>query len=50
LHWADDGGEHFATLVHHPGTRPNRFPERVLMEHRADVQARLRQAIQEAMT
>lgn len=30
LHWWDaTGGDMFATVVNHPGTKPNRFPHRV---------------------
>ncbi len=28
LHWHDTGGEHFARIVHHPGTKPNDYVSR----------------------
>lgn len=30
LHWKDASGDHFATLVHHPGTRAYRILERAV--------------------
>jgi len=30
LHWYGPSGPVFATLVHHPGNQPNRFPEEVI--------------------
>lgn len=30
LHWKDAGGDVFAQVVNHPGTKANRFPERAL--------------------
>ena len=30
LHWTSGGADHFATIVHHPGTQPNPFGQRAL--------------------
>jgi hypothetical protein len=30
LHWTNAGGSHFASVVHHPGNKPNDFPKEVL--------------------
>lgn len=49
LHWSDGSGSHFAKVVHHPGNKPNDFPERVLHELSGSVKALLAAKIQEAL-
>lgn len=34
LHWEDAHGEHFAKLVHHPGTKANPFLRNALYKYR----------------
>lgn len=46
LHWVGAGGGHFAAVVHHPGTRPNDFPDRVLREMRDEITRRFASAIE----
>lgn len=45
LHWTGPSGPMFARLVHHPGTRPNPFPERAIRPLEPAIQAALRLAI-----
>jgi hypothetical protein len=45
LHWTGPNGSMFARLVHHPGTRPNPFPERAIRPLEPAIQAALRHAI-----
>jgi hypothetical protein len=45
LHWTGPSGPVFARLVHHPGTRPNPFPERAIRPLEPAIQAALRLAI-----
>lgn len=49
LHWVGPGGSVFARLVHHPGTRPNPFPELAIRPLAADIQARLEAAVAEQL-
>lgn len=50
LAWEGPGGPVFARHVNHPGTRPNRFPERALGPLAPEFQARLRALIAEQLT
>jgi hypothetical protein len=45
LHWTGPGGPVFARVVHHPGTRPDPFPERAIRPLEGVIQAELRSAI-----
>jgi hypothetical protein len=50
LHWVDAGGQdRFAKQVNHPGTRPNRFPQRALAMVLPAVQHRYAAITAEAM-
>lgn len=49
LHWVDAHGSHFATIVHHPGTRPNNFPQRALDATKPFIIRRLVEAIDDSM-
>lgn len=49
LHWVNGSGSHFARIVHHPGNRPNNFPERVMAELSDSVKQLLADKIQEAL-
>lgn len=49
LHWKDAGGDHFAQLVNHPGTRANRFPERAIKPLLPVIQGRFKQISVEAL-
>lgn len=49
LHWKDGSGDHFARVVNHPGTKPNRFPERAITPLLPVVQQRFKQISVEAM-
>jgi len=37
LHWKTDGKDHFATMVHHPGTEPNPFIRRAINTKLRDI-------------
>ncbi|MHA6764682.1 HK97-gp10 family putative phage morphogenesis protein [Streptacidiphilus sp. PAMC 29251] len=45
LRWDGPGGPMFARVVHHPGTRPDPFPERAIRPLEAVIQAAMRSAI-----
>lgn len=45
LHWRDAGGDHFARLVRHPGTRPNPFARRAADRMHAQLKEWFREAI-----
>lgn len=50
LHWIGaDGGDVFRMQVHHPGTKPDNFPERALMPLQAMFSELFARAVQEAM-
>jgi len=49
LHWGGASGP-FASVVHHPGTRPNDFVERALVPLEPILQEELSLLIQEALT
>jgi hypothetical protein len=49
LHWKDAGGDVFAQVVNHPGTRPNKFPERAIKPLLPALQGRFRQISMEAL-
>lgn len=50
LHWTGPEGGVFARLVHHPGTRPNPFPERAIRPLEDVIATRLRAAIAAQLT
>jgi hypothetical protein len=45
LHWTGPNGPMFARLVHHPGTRPDPFPERAIRPLEGAIQTALRLAV-----
>lgn len=49
LRWDGPDGPVFAREVHHPGTRPNQFPQRALRPLSAAIQARLEAALAEQL-
>lgn len=49
LRWVGAGGVHFAKVVHHPGTKANDYPGRVMDEMKDDVVANLVDKIQAAL-
>lgn len=50
LAWHDQSGaQHFAAMVHHPGTKPNPFPQRALEKTRAAIIASYTEAIGKVM-
>jgi hypothetical protein len=49
LRWVGAGGVHFAKVVHHPGTKANDFPRRVLDEVKDEVITNLANKIQAAL-
>lgn len=49
LHWKDAGGDHFAQLVNHPGTRANDFPRRAITPLLPVIQHRFKEIAVEAM-
>lgn len=49
LHWVDEGGDHFARSVNHPGTKANPFPERALTGMEPLLASRFSDAIKEAL-
>jgi len=46
LHWLSTSGDHFSSVVHHPGTRANDFPRRSLDVTREQIIQRFREAIE----
>jgi hypothetical protein len=49
LRWIDASGVHFAKVVHHPGTKPNNFPDRVKAELKDEIIASLTDKINAAL-
>jgi hypothetical protein len=50
LHWTEsDGHGRFARVVHHPGTRANKFPERAIVPMLPLIQERFRIAVTEQL-
>ena len=49
LHWIGPGGEVFTPIVHHPGTKPNDFPERAISPMRPLIASRFAEAVQEVL-
>jgi len=51
LHWHDKSGtEFFAAVVHHPGTKPNNFPQRALENTRTELIASYLEALRKAFS
>lgn len=49
LHWVDRSGDHFARLVHHPGTRPNPFARRAMEMMLPFIQRTFRDSVLKAL-
>lgn len=49
LHWSGIGGDHFAKVVHHPGTHANDYPERALMPLQPLIKERLATIVQQML-
>lgn len=47
--WDSGGGVHFAKRVHHPGNKPNPFPQEVLDAVKAEVMHDLHERLNEAL-
>lgn len=46
LAWEENGGMHFATVVHHPGTAPQPFIRPAIEIHRGDLKRLLGEALE----
>ena len=49
LHWVDEGGDHFARSVRHPGTKGNPFPEKAITSIQPLLIEQFARACKEAM-
>lgn len=49
LRWQGSGGTRFARVVHHPGTKPNPFPERAIRPLLPLIQRRYREIVQSSL-
>jgi hypothetical protein len=49
LRWSVPGGSRFALIVHHPGTKPNPFPERAIRPMIPAIQHRFATIVQDSM-
>lgn len=49
LHWKDASGDRFARAVNHPGTKPNRFPERAITPLEPLIRKRFAEILKEAL-
>lgn len=47
LHWPEN---HFATIVHHPGTKGNDFPDRTMRAMREIIAAQFRVSVMDALS
>lgn len=49
LHWTSGRGEVFASIVHHPGNKPNDFPKQVLESLKDEITKNLKDRIDAAL-